>query len=168
MRDFEHEPTISRLAHYSCSNSYSAVLIVPVSGEQNDAASRKLGSGWRNAQFSGSIVLVPTDWNHKSDGVTVKARMMGEPVYRRLMLEITHRNSTPSKSHTAYIFFDNYRHISRYNILNKVNRKTDKKQRMPQGENEDSYWVGLTRGHSWRSLSGGTFLWAVSLKVLNK
>jgi hypothetical protein len=69
-------------------------LLAPLTSEY----SKKLfGTGWRNAQLIATLssgnVLLPEDWNYKDNGVTIRAKIMGEPVYRRLIFEISYRKS---------------------------------------------------------------------------
>ncbi|RHZ43366.1 uncharacterized protein CDV56_100183 [Aspergillus thermomutatus] len=134
--------------------------LIPLAPRSSYYSKKFFGTGWKNAQFavssSSGPVRLPQDWNYKDTGVTVRAKVMGEPVYRRLILEITYRKSDdPSKTAVAYLQFDNHLHVTDYEVQDKVHRNRKgrntkqhkKNQPVDTSENEsneqkeDSYWV---------------------------
>jgi len=87
---------------------------------------------------SGNIVF-PKDWNYKENGVTIRAKIMGEPIYRKLILQISHRKSDdPSLTTTAYLQFDNYLHVEDYDVEDRIHRKNDGE---PTEDKIDSFWL---------------------------
>ena len=59
--------------------------LIPLAHRSSEYSKRFFGTGWRNAQLIATLssgnVLLPEDWNHKDNGVTIRAKIMGEPVY---------------------------------------------------------------------------------------
>jgi hypothetical protein len=70
------------------------------------------------------VLLSPPNWNFKEDGVTVRARINGEPADRRLILEIRYRDSQDeSKNRTMSVEFDNHEHVVGYKVFDRIARE---------------------------------------------
>ena len=93
------------------------------------------GTGWRNAQLittlSSGNVLLPEDWNYKDNDITIRAKIMGEPVYRRLSYR---KSDDPSLTTMAYLQFDNNLHVT-------TRWKKGQLENEPIEEKVDSYYL---------------------------
>ncbi|KAF7125977.1 hypothetical protein CNMCM5793_002336 [Aspergillus hiratsukae] len=106
----------------------------------------------RSSDHAKRTCWAPAGLGLQDTGVTMRARVMGEPVYRRLVLEITYRKAdNPSKTIVADVLFDNDLHVTDYDVEDRVVRKKHgrkHKHNRPvdtsdesNEQKEDSYWI---------------------------
>lgn len=122
--------------------------LIPLEGPRSDATKRFFSMGWRHAQFAilneQHTHYLPRELTNSSSGLNMRLKIMGEPVYRKIILEITHRSSPDSKPCTAYLYLDNLRHVSDYNVLDRVHRK-GRQGKAPKTQDsemkEKSFWI---------------------------
>lgn len=110
---------------------------------------RRVFSVWDgDAQFATlngkHTCYLPRKLTKSDSGLNMRLKIMGEPVYRKIFVEITHRSSPDSKPCIAHIQLDSQRHVSSYHVIDKVFRKGQQGKTPNQedsGTKQKSFWV---------------------------
>ncbi|GAE00293.1 predicted protein [Paecilomyces variotii No. 5] len=113
------------------------VKLNPMGSEQ---AKRYLGTEWKNAQFvvslNGKNEFFPSQWNHKDTGCTIRAKVLGGNIAKRLRFHVQYRNEqVPSADHDAYLEFFESGQVQSYVCVDKTSKRPKKDQK------RDSYFL---------------------------
>ncbi|KAJ9246999.1 hypothetical protein DTO207G8_8459 [Paecilomyces variotii] len=118
-------------------DSQKLVALCPMGSEE---AKQYLGTEWKNAQF---VVLIhgkheyfPRVWDYKDTGCTIRAKIVGGKIAKRLRFHVQYRNErVPAANHDAYLEFYENGQVQSYVGIDKTIKRPKK------GEKRDSYFL---------------------------
>lgn len=110
--------------------------LIPLQNKESEIAKEVMGTQWKHSQFYLKVVneqeelmdkYLPLSWNEKETSVSMRARIRGANVARKIVLEFTiHHNSGPV--HRAYLEFHASEHVTQYTHTDKIMREFRGKQ----------------------------------------